>query len=362
MLSSLSSVFLAAEAASASQRVWFYAAFIVLVVLLLLLDLFVFHREAHAVRFKEAVGWSVFWVGLGLLFTFAVYAIYDHHWLGFGIDVKQLEGVSRDVGGWEAAKLYLTAFVVEKSLSMDNIFVIAMIFGYFAIPAQYQHRVLFWGIATALVLRGIMIAAGVALIHRFEWIVYVFGGFLIFTALKMALTKDHGPDPEHNPAVRLVRKLMPVTPTYDGQKFFTRNAPLFPGKLAATPLLLALVMVETADVVFAVDSIPAVFGITADPFLVFTSNIFAILGLRALYFCLAVMIQSFRYLKPSLIAILLFVGVKMLLVHTPLKIDSMVSLVVVLGLLVVGVVASVMHPLPPETEAEAPQPPPGSEE
>jgi tellurite resistance protein TerC len=228
--------------------------------------------------------------------------------------------------------------VVEKSLSMDNVFVIAMIFGYFGTPAKYQHRVLFWGILGALVMRGAMIAVGTQLIHRFGWIIYVFGGFLILTAIKMAVVSTSNIDPEKNVLIRLVRRLMPVTTAYEGQKFFSRMN----GRRAATPLFLALVMVEFTDVVFAVDSIPAIFAITADPFLVLTSNVFAILGLRSLYFCLAAMMDKFRYLKPALVGVLFFVGVKMLLVHSPWKIDTTLSLAVVLTILTAGVVASVL--------------------
>lgn len=335
----------AAEPAAVSQ-VWVYAGFIAMVIVLLALDLLVFHRHAHAVRMKEAIGWSIFWISLALLFTVAIYFIYETHWMGFGLSVAQHEGGIRAVEGFEAARLYLTGYLIEESLSMDNLFVMAVIFGYFAIPAEFQHRVLFWGILTAVVLRGVMIGVGAALIHQFDWIIYVFGAFLIYTAIKMAFSKDEQVDPEHNPAVRLVRKLFPVTPTFDGQKFFTRNSPTHPGVLAATPLLLALVMVETADVIFAVDSIPAIFGITLDPFIVFTSNIFAILGLRSLYFCLAALIDRFRYLKWSLVVILAFVGGKMLLAHTPLHIDATWSLVVVLAVLALGVVASWLHPAP----------------
>lgn len=349
----------AAEGAAFSQQVWVYAGFIGLVVVLLALDLMVFHRHAHAVRMKEAIGWSIFWIGLALLFTGAIYLIYETQWMGFGVNVRQLGEPARAVGGWEAARLYLTGYVIEKSLSLDNLFVIALIFGYFAIPAQYQHRVLFWGILTAVVLRGIMIALGAALIHRFEWVIYIFGAFLVYTAIRMALSKQEQIDPEHNPAVRLIRKLFPVTTSFDGQKFFTRHGAGHVGVLSATPLTLALVMVETADVVFAVDSIPAIFGITLDPFIVFTSNIFAILGLRSLYFCLAALLDRFRYLKWSLVVILGFVGIKMLLIDTPLKIDPTWSLLTVLGLLTLGVVASWLHPLPPpETEPHSEPPTP----
>lgn len=316
---------------------WAYVGFLAVVCLFLALDLGVFHREAHVVGIREAVTWSVVWICTALVFAAAVFFFYDQHWLGLGIDVPQLDGSTRPlVGGLEAAKLFLTGYVVEKSLSMDNVFVIAMIFGYFATPAKYQHRVLFWGILGALVMRGAMIAVGAQLIHNFSWVIYIFGGFLILTAIKMAVVASGKIDPEKNLLIRLVRRIMPVSPQYDGQKFFTR----IDGRRAATPLFLALVMVEFTDVVFAVDSIPAIFSITADPFLVLTSNVFAILGLRALYFCLAAMIGRFRFLKPALVAVLLFVGVKMMLVQTPYKVDTTLSLVVVLTILTLGVVAS----------------------
>ena len=335
-----------AEVAGLHPHFWVYMGFIGLVVAVLVLDLTVFHRHAHAVRMKEAIGWSTAYVTLALLFTGAIYWMYDTHWLGFGLDVPQLDRTIREVGGLEAAKLYLTGYLIEQSLSMDNLFVMAVIFGYFAIPAEFQHRVLFWGILTAVVLRGVMIYLGAQLIHSFDWIIYVFGAFLIFTAIKMAFSKESEVHPESNPMVKLIRKLFPVTSEFHGQQFFTKHSTQFPGKIAATPLLLALVMIETVDVVFAVDSIPAIFAITADPFIVFTSNIFAILGLRSLFFCLAALLDKFRYLKWSLVIILAFVGTKMLLIHTPFKIDPTISLFVVLGLLATGVVASWLNPKP----------------
>ncbi len=334
--------FLAAHAAlfvDLPPIAWAYGAFLALVVLFLALDLGVFHREAHVVGMREAATWTVVWVATALAFNVAIYFLYEAHWLGLGLDVPQLDGGTRPlVGGLEAAKLFFAGYVVEKSLSLDNVFVIALIFGYFGTPAQYQHRVLFWGILGALVMRGAMIAVGAQLIQHFSWVIYLFGGFLILTAIKMARTSGAAIDPERNILVRLVRRVMPVSPSYDGQRFFTR----IDGRRAATPLLLALVMVEFTDLVFAVDSIPAIFAITADPFLVLTSNVFAILGLRSLYFCLAAMMDQFRYLKPALVGVLGFVGVKMLLVHSPWKIDTTVSLVVVLTILTTGVVASVI--------------------
>lgn len=325
-----------------SGLVWAYAGFLLLVIGFLALDLGVFHREAHEVKIKEATIWTVVWIGTALCFNALIYFAYERHWLGLGIDVPQVDGsVKPLVSGLEAAKLFFTGYVVEKSLSIDNVFVIALVFSFFAVPAKQQHRVLFWGVLGALLMRGAMIAVGAALIQNFSWIIYVFGGILIVTALKMAWMSSTNIDPEKNWVVIGVRKLFPITREYDGDKFFTRPQGKS-GRLFGTPLLLALVMVEFTDVVFAVDSIPAIFAITADPFLVFTSNVFAILGLRSLYFCLASLIHRFKYLKPALIVVLLFVGVKMMLVHTSYKIDTGISLAVVLGVLLLGVVGSLV--------------------
>ena len=372
------------------MKVWAYVAFIGLVIVFLALDLGVFHREAHEVRMKEAITWSVIWLTCGLAFSGFVYLAYENHWLGLGLETAKYSTaeaiksgapliVSGEVLGIEAAKQYLVGYVVEKSLAMDNIFVIALIFAFFAVPAKYQHRVLFWGIIGALLMRGAMIFLGAGLIMKYQWILIVFGGFLILTALKMALLKGND-DVSQNIVVRLCRKLFRVTEFYDGQSFFT-NRTLKPtysidadgketmdpppeGSLGATyaitPLFLALIMVEITDLVFAVDSIPAIFAITPDPFIVFTSNIFAILGLRALYFCLAALIQKFRFLKPALILILAFVGVKLLLLSVPpyldvvgmaksdpIKIDTTVSLLVVVGTLSLATLLSVVVPAKP---------------
>ncbi len=380
---------LASEATSnpANLKVWAYGAFIALVIVFLALDLGVFHREAHEVKMKEAVTWSVIWLTCGVAFSGFVYMAYQNHWLGLGLDTPKYSTaeaiaagapliVSGEVGGFEAAKQYLVGYVVEKSLAMDNIFVIALIFTFFAVPAKYQHRVLFWGIIGALVMRGGMIFLGAGLILKYQWILIIFGGFLILTALKMALIKGND-DVSQNVAVRLCKKFYRVTEFYDGQKFFTKRTlqptysknaagkevmdPAPAGSLSAkwaiTPLFLALIMVEITDLVFAVDSIPAIFAITPDPFIVFTSNIFAILGLRALYFCLAALIAKFRFLKPALILILAFVGVKLLLLSVPpyldvigmskanpIKIDTTVSLLVVVGTLALATVLSVLVP------------------
>jgi tellurite resistance protein TerC len=313
--------------------IWIWIGFVAFVLAMLALDLGVFHRHAHVVSVREALAWSAVWVALGLAFTAFVYLGYEHHWLGLGAGVDAADGLVND--GRAAAVKYVTGYVVEKSLSVDNVFVIAMIFSFFAVPALYQHRVLFWGVLGALVMRGAMIAVGASLIARFHWVLYLFGAFLVLTGLKMLLMKPGATDLGRNPAVRLARRLFPVTTRFHGEHFVVRAGSAEshesavpgaevegdeaverarPGALMLTPLALALVMVETADLVFAVDSIPAIFAITADPFLVFTSNVFAILGLRSLYFALAGMIDAFAYLKTALAVVLVMVGGKMLAV------------------------------------------------
>ena len=375
---------LAADAGS--MQIWAYAGFLGLVAVFLALDLGVFHRQAHEVKMKEAVTWSIVWLTCGVAFSGIVYLAYEHHWLDLGLATAKYntqEAIAAggslilygEVLGADAARQYLVGYVVEKSLAMDNIFIIALVFGYFAVPARYQHRVLFWGILGALVLRGAMIFLGAGLILRYQWILIVFGAFLLFTAVKMAFIRGHD-DPTQNAAVRLAKRLLRTVDFYDGQRFFTKRTvkptyrrdpvtaqdvmePPPPGTLAArwsiTPLFLALLMVEITDLVFAVDSIPAIFAITPDSFIVLTSNIFAILGLRALYFCLAALIARFRYLKPALILILGFVGVKLLLLSvppylgvvglprsSPIMVDTTVSLVVILGTLAVAATLSVL--------------------
>jgi tellurite resistance protein TerC len=365
-----------------------YGLFVLLVLGFLVLDLGVLHRKAHAVSMNEALMWTGIWLSAGLLFAVLVYFAYEGHWLGLGAETRVFNPAlasdpSRplimygDVGGAQAAVQYLTGYVVEKSLAMDNIFVIAMVFSAFGIPPVYQHRVLFWGIVGALVLRGLMIGLGGELIMAHQWVLIIFGAFLVATAVKLAVVKGHS-DPSRNPLVKLVARIYPVVPFFDGQRFFTRRtvAPTYttnpatgeqepdsppPGTLSArraiTPLLLALIMVEVTDIIFAVDSIPAIFAITPDPFIVFTSNIFAILGLRALYFCLANLIVRFRFLKPALVVILAFVGVKLLLLSVPpymdelgfasqasIKIRPAVSLAVVLSVLAAAVAASIVWP------------------
>jgi tellurite resistance protein TerC len=342
-----------------------WLAFITFILLLLALDLGVFHRKAHAVSVREAVAWSAVWIGIGLAFSLFVYFAYDGNWFGLGVRVDPVDGLVN--GGVTAVEKYLTGYVVEKSLSVDNIFVIAMIFGFFAVPPLYQHRVLFWGILGALVLRGAMIVLGAKLIAEFHWVLYLFAAFLILTALKMLFLKSGHGDPNRNAVVRLTRRLFPVTARFHGEHFVVRAgtsaslesafpgaaavadeivARAKPGTLLLTPLALALVMVETTDVIFAVDSIPAIFAITGDPFLVFTSNVFAILGLRSLYFALAGLVQKFRYLKVSLALILLVVGVKMLIAGWLKQVlgkgFNLYVLLTVLAILAAGVTASVL--------------------
>jgi TerC family integral membrane protein len=308
-----------------------WIGFLILILALLALDLGVLNRKAHVIYAKEALLWTAFWVFLSLAFNVLVYYMYQHHWLGIG------DQIGHQLSGGEAALNFFTGYLIEKSLSLDNIFVIALIFSYFKVPAMYQHRVLFWGILGALVMRGIMILAGVALIQRFIWMVYVFGGMLILTSIKMLTTRHDKLEPDRNPLVRVARHLYPVSQDFEGKHFFTR----VDGKRAITPLFLVLLVIESTDVLFAIDSIPAIFAITYDPFIVFTSNVFAILGLRSLYFALAAIIEKFKYVKISLVIILAYVGLKMILTHH-YKIPTHVSLIVICVLLLAGIVASVL--------------------
>lgn len=310
--------------------IWLWLGFIFIIIALLALDLGVLHRKAHVIRPKEAFIWTTFWIILALLFNVLIFYIYEHHWFGIG------ESIGNELDGGQAALKFFTGYLLEKSLSLDNIFVIAMIFAYFKVPPVYQHRVLFWGILGAIVLRGIMIAIGVALIERFSWMTYIFGVFLILTAVKLLISRHDNFEPKKNPLVKLAKKLFPVTDLYEKNHFFTR----INGRLAITPLFLVLIVVESSDVLFAIDSIPAIFAVTTDPFIVFTSNIFAILGLRSLYFALAAVIDKFRYLKMSLVYILAYVGVKMILSHL-YPIPIVASLSVIIGILLVGILASI---------------------
>ncbi len=296
--------------------VWMWIGFFALVLAMLAVDLGVSRRRARAMPLRSAAIWTAVWIGMALLFNVGVYL-----WRGA-----------------EPALEFFTAYLIEKALSVDNLFVFVLIFSMFGVPMVTQRRVLFWGVIGALVMRGIFIAAGAALLHQFHWLMYVFGAFLLFTAFKLARGGETEIKPERNPAIRLFRKIMPVTEHFEGERFFVRHA----GKLMATPLFLVLLIVETTDLVFAVDSIPAVLAVTQDTFLVYTSNVFAILGLRALYFLLAGAMTKFHYLKLGLSAILGFVGIKMLIADF-LKIPVAISLGVIAGVLTVAVVASLVR-------------------
>jgi tellurite resistance protein TerC len=292
-----------------------WAIFLAFVAGMLALDLGVFHRHAHEVSRKEALGWSAAWIGLAIVFNLGVYAF----------------------KGTESGIEWTTGYLIEKSLSVDNVFVFLLIFSTFAVPAAYQHRVLFWGIVGALVMRALLIAAAGFLLGTLHFIIYLFGAFLIFTGFKFLRDEEHAPDLDRNRFVRLVKRAFPITERYEGQSFFVRRK----GILFATPLLLVLVLIESTDLVFAVDSIPAIYAVTNDPFIVFTSNIFAILGLRALYFVLAGYLAGLAYLKPALAAILVFVGAKMLLIDL-YKIPALVSLAVIIAILAAAITASIL--------------------
>ncbi len=308
------------------QATWLWLVFATVVVALLAFDLGVLHKDDHEIGVAESLRLSAGYIGAGLLFG---------GWLWFQL-------------GAERGIEYFTGFMIEKSLSMDNVFVIAMIFGFFAIPRQYQHRVLFWGVMGVIVLRAIMIGLGAALVTQFSWVLYLFGAFLVLTGVKMLWMAQHQPDLENNPLLRLLRRTVRVTPALRGNAFVVREPDPQTGRPAlwATPLLLALVLVEFADLVFAVDSVPAIFAITTDPFIVYTSNIFAILGLRALYFALAAMIHRFAYLKYALALVLVFIGGKIFLVNLTGKIPPLVSLGVTLALIAGGVAVSLWKTRP----------------
>jgi tellurite resistance protein TerC len=299
-----------------SETLALWIGFNLFVLAMLALDLGVFNRKAHAVSWREAAIWSAVWIGLALVFTVIVYI-----WQGSEVGLQ-----------------FLTGYLIEKSLSVDNIFVFVLLFTAFGVPNTYQHRVLFWGVFGALVMRGALIGVGVALISSFSWVLYIFGAFLVITGLRMARPTEHAIHPERNPVVRLVRRLLPVTETFEGGHFLVRRN----GRTYVTPLLIALVLVETTDLIFALDSIPAIFSITLDPFIVYTSNVFAILGLRSLYFLLAGAVQRFRYLKYGLAAVLVLVGVKMLIAdiyHMPITL----SLGLIAAFLAISIIVSLAH-------------------
>ena len=297
--------------------VWLWVGFALFILAMLALDLGVFHRKAHAVSFKEALGWTATWISLALI---------------FGAGVWQF-------AGRESALEFYTGWLIEYSLSVDNIFVFALIFSYFAVPPATQHKVLFWGILGALVMRFVMIYAGAALITRFSWLLYVFGAFLIFTGIRMAFRRSEQIRPDRNPIVRWFRKYVPLTGKYHNDRFVVHER----GRWLATPLVVVLVCVEVTDLIFATDSIPAIFAVTLDPFILYTSNVFAILGLRSLYFVLAGAMNLFRHLQLGLGVVLAFIGIKMLLAHTAWKIDTLPALLVVATVLAVSVIASLIH-------------------
>ncbi|MGA7905649.1 MAG: TerC family protein [Terrimicrobiaceae bacterium] len=304
---------------------YWWIFFLFIVAILLAMDLGLFQRKVHEVQLPEAIQSTTLRVVLALLFCAGIY----WGWIG-GYDTP----ASRTRAGLE----FLTGYLVEIALSIDNVFVFALVFRYFSVPPAYQHRILFWGILGALIMRAILIFAGIALMEAFHWIIYVFGVILIYGGFKMIRDDTVNTDPMKNPILRLFRRFVPVTSKLHGKRFFVREG----GRLMATPLCVVLVAIETTDLIFAVDSIPAVLAVTRDPFVVFTSNVFAILGLRAMYFALAGILKLFRFLHYGLSAILVFIGVKMLLSQTPYAIETVQSLVVVLSLLVVSVAASLL--------------------
>ncbi len=310
-----------------SYAIW--TGFIVFILGMLALDLGVLNRDSAVISPQKALRWTGFCIALALGFNVLVYFLYEYDWAAIGH--------TQTLSGKDAALQYFTAWVVEQSLSLDNVFVIAVIFSFFRIPREYQHRVLFWGIMGALIMRGIMIALGAALIASFTWIHYVFGGLLIYAAIKLLSVKEDSLDPTQNLLFRIATRLYPVSKGLDGEKFFT----LLDGKRAITPLFLVLLVIESTDVLFAVDSIPAVFAITEDPFLVFTSNIFAILNLRSLYFALAALMDKFAYLKIGLVFILFFVGLKMILVHY-MPIPTEITFAVIVAVLGVSMLISLL--------------------
>ncbi|MBL9217476.1 MAG: TerC family protein [Opitutaceae bacterium] len=319
---------------------WFYAGFTAFVLGMLALDLGVFHRQAHSVGVKEALGWSTVWITLALAFG---YGLYQYALYKFPLDPR-LAGLDHATLAKQTGLEYLTGFVVEKSLSVDNIFVFVVVFGYFAVPPAYQHRVLFYGILGALFFRIIFISLG-SVLMQFHWVIWLFGGFLILTGIKILFAPEKPIEPEKNPVIRLLRKLLPVTPQLHGQKFLTK----LDGVWHATPLFVCLVFIELTDIVFAVDSVPAIFALTKEPLIVFTSNVFAILGLRALFFLLAGVMHKFRYLKYGLGLILVFVGLKMVWLNDAFggKFPISWSLGIIGALLSASILASLVIPVRP---------------
>ena len=319
---------------------WFYGAFLLFVLFMLALDLGVFNRKAHVVSFKEAAAWSFVWVSLALVFN---YILYRYSLWKFPQDERLLAipNFNPDLAAWNVSLEFLTGYIIEKSLSIDNIFIFVMVFAYFSIPAKYQHRVLFYGILGALFFRAVFIAMGSALM-QFHWVIYLFGGFLIITGIKMFFANNEEIEPERNFLIRIFKKFMPVSPKLDGQNFFSR----IDGRWHATPLLIALLFLEATDIIFAVDSVPAIFAITAEPMIVFTSNIFAILGLRSMYFMLAGVIDKFHLLKYGLAVVLVFVGLKMVWLNDAFggKFPITWSLGIITGVIGLSVVLSLIMP------------------
>ena len=304
--------------------------FVALIVIFIVIDLGVFNRKEHIIEIKEAIYLSLFWVVLSLIFSIFIYYAYEGNWLDIGYFNNYI------LDGEKAVIQYLTGYLIEKSLSLDNIFVIALIFEYFKVPGEFQHRVLYWGILGAVILRGIMILSGAILINQFSWMNYVFGLLLLVAAVKMLKSSTHKINPGNNPLVKIAGKIYPVTDNFVGHNFMIRKDL----KTYVTPLFICLLVIEGSDVMFAVDSIPAIFAVTRDPFIVFTSNIFAILGLRALYFILSAVLDKFQYLKYSLVLILLYVGIKML-VSSHFHIPALYSLIIIVITLVIGILISV---------------------
>lgn len=316
---------------------WLYLAFTCFVLLMLAIDLGIFHREQHEVTFKEATLWSCIWVSLALIFSFL---LYQFSLWRFPLDARlmAIPGFDPQIAAWNVSLEFLTGYVVEESLSVDNIFVFVIVFAYFAIPAVYQHRVLFYGILGALVFRAIFIGAG-SWLMQFHWVIFVFGGFLILTGLKMMFAAEKEIDPEKNFVIRLFKRFMPVTKRLHGKRFFVREN----GRLAATPLFIALLFLEMTDIIFAVDSVPAIFSITAEPMIVFTSNIFAILGLRSMYFMLAGAVSKFHLLKYGLSVVLVFVGLKMVWLNDAF--DGKFPITWSLGIILITITASILASL-----------------
>ena len=300
-----------------SSQVLWWVAFAVIVLVLLVLDLKVFHRKSRVITLKESLLWTAFWVALALLFNLGIYL-----WRGHGPALE-----------------FLTCYLIEESLSIDNLFVFLLVFSYFAVAPAYQHKVLFWGIIGAIIMRLAFIEVGVTLLERFHWVFYIFGAFLVVTAIRMAFQRDEKIDPENNVVLRLFRRFVPVTSSYEEDRFFVKRA----GRFVATPLFIVVLVVETTDLVFALDSIPAALAITLDPFIVYTANIFAILGLRSLYFALAGVMRLFHYLRYGLVVVLIFVGVKMLIADF-YKIPTEIALGAVVGVLLISVIASIIWP------------------